>query len=478
MMTTALAAAEKNEASVTSVKWALASLSLATLLSSLGTSIANVGLPTLAPAFGASFGEVQWVVLAYLLAITTLIVSAGKLGDVFGRRKMLVAGLVLFTVASALSGVAPSLWFLLAARVGQGAGAAIMLALSMALVAETVAKERTGSAMGMLGTMSAIGTALGPTLGGVLIAGLGWRAIFLVNVPLGLLAVVLAWRHLPGDRVNVPATHARFDVPGTLLMSLTLTAYALSVTMGDGTFAALNMTLLVVAVIGLVIFLVTEARVPSPLIRLSMLRNRALSTGLALTALVSTVVMATLVVGPFYLSRALGLNAAEVGMVMSVGPLMAALCGVLAGRIVDRLGASQVVITGLAVMVVGTLALALLPAMYGTWGYISAIAVLTPGYQLFQAANNTGVMLDVEPGQRGVISGMLNLFRNLGLITGAAVMGAVFASAAMTRDFTAALPAAVAGGMQVTFLVATGLLVAALAVAIATLKLTARGGKI
>src|SRR6185369_5732797 len=183
-----------------SVRWALASLSLSMLLSSLGTSIANIGLPTLARAFNASFQEVQWIVLAYLLAITSLIVSVGRLSDITGRRRMLLAGIFLFTVASALSGVAPTFWLLIAARAAQGLGAAIMMALTMAFVGETVPKARTGSAMGLLGTMSAVGTALGPSLGGVLIAGFGWRAIFLVNLPLGLLTLVLAHRYLPVDK--------------------------------------------------------------------------------------------------------------------------------------------------------------------------------------------------------------------------------------------------------------------------------------
>src|SRR4051812_4325028 len=182
------------------VRWALAGLSLSMLLSSLGTSIANVGLPTLAQAFDASFQDVQWIVLAYLLAITTLIVSVGRLGDMAGRRPVLLAGIVLFTVASALCGVAPTLGLLIAARAVQGLGAAIMMALAMALVGETVPKAKTGSAMGLLGTMSAVGTALGPTLGGVLIAGFGWPAIFLVNVPVGLVALELARRSLPADR--------------------------------------------------------------------------------------------------------------------------------------------------------------------------------------------------------------------------------------------------------------------------------------
>jgi len=209
-----------------------ASLSLAVLLSSLGTSIANVALPTLARAFTASFQDVQWIVLAYLLAITTLIVSVGRLGDVVGGRRLLLAGILLFTLASVLCGLAPTLWMLIAARAAQGLGAAAMMVLTMAFVGETVPRERTGSAMGLLGTMSAVGTALGPSLGGVLIAGLGWRAIFLVKVPLGVAALLLAHRHLPADRPAEKADRAGFDAVGTLLLAMTLATYALAMTMG------------------------------------------------------------------------------------------------------------------------------------------------------------------------------------------------------------------------------------------------------
>ena len=455
-------------ASTAAVRWALASLSLAMLLPSLGTSIANVGLPTLAQAFGASFQQVQWVVIAYLLAITTLIVSAGRLGDLMGRRRVLLAGIVLFTVASGLCAAAPALWLLVAARAAQGLGAAVMMALTMAFVGETVPREKTGSAMGLLGTMSALGTALGPTLGGVLIAGPGWRAIFLVNVPLGLLALLLAARHLPADRPAPQKARAGFDTLGTLLLALTLTAYALAVTVGGGRLQGLNAALLLAALLGSGLFVLAEANVASPLIRLAAFREAGFSASLAMNALVSTVMMATLVVGPFYLSRALGLSAAVVGVVMSVGPILSTFCGVLAGRGVDRWGAPSMVVAGLTAMVAGAAALSLLPPLIGLAGYIAAIAVLTPGYQLFQAANNTAVMVDVRPEQRGVMSGMLSLSRNLGLITGASVMGAVFALAAGAGGITSAQPAAVAQGMQVTFAVAAVLVVLALLTALIT----------
>lgn len=450
-----------------SIRWVLASLSLSMLLSSLGTSIANVGLPTLAQAFGASFQQVQWVVLAYLLAITALIVSVGRLGDLMGRRRLLLVGIFLFTLASVLCGLAPTLRLLIAARAVQGLGAAIMMALTMAFVAGTVPKERTGSAMGLLGTMSAMGTALGPSLGGVLIAGLGWQAIFLVNVPLGIAAWVFAHRYLPADCRGEKTGRARFDNLGTLLLAVTLVAYALAMTLGRGSFGPLNGALVLTTALGAVLFVLAEAKAASPLIRLAMFRDPGFSASLAMNALVSTVMMSTLVVGPFYLARALGLNEAIVGIVMAVGPLIAILSGVPSGRAVDRWGATSMAIVGLIAMAAGAFALSVLAAMFGVAGYVAAIVVLTPGYQLFQAANNTAVMANVRPDQRGVISGMLSLSRNLGLITGASMMGTVFALASKSPDIATAHPEAVANAMRITFAVSAVLIVVALAMAMA-----------
>lgn len=451
------------------VRWILASLSLSMLLSSLGTSIANVGLPTLTHAFNASFQQVQWVVIAYLLAITTLIVSVGRLGDLMGRKRLLLAGIALFSIASMLCAAAPTLLMLIAARALQGLGAAIMMALTMAFVSETVSKEKTGSAMGLLGTMSAVGTALGPSLGGVLIASLHWRAIFFINVPLGIASLILAQRYLPPDQqVNNKASNKAkpsFDHTGTLLLALTLAAYALAMTLGRGHFGAINLALLLAAMLGAGLFILVETKVASPLIRPAMFRDITLSTSLAMNILVATVMMATLVVGPFYLSRSLALSDAIVGLVMSTGPVISACSGVIAGRIVDRMGAQATVIAGLVAMTAGAFALALLPAVLGISGYIIAIAILTPGYQLFQSANNTAVMQDIQTSQRGLVSGMLNLSRNLGLITGATLMGAVFAWASASSDIRTAAPAAIATGMQLTFVVAGVMLVMALGMA-------------
>jgi EmrB/QacA subfamily drug resistance transporter len=452
---------------------ALASLSLAMLLCSLGTSIANVALPTFSREFSASFQQVQWIVLAYLLAVTTLIVGVGRLGDIAGRRFLLLTGIFLFTLASVLCGAASTLWLLIGARAVQGLGAATMMALTMAFVGEIVPKEKTGTAMGLLGTMSAIGTALGPSLGGILIAEFGWRSIFFINVPLGLLALFLGRRYLPTDR-RAQLYRVSFDSVGTVLLALTLAAYALAMTVGRGSFGSFNLMLLLAAAVGVGLFVMAERNTPFPLVRPAMFRDPVLSASLATSMLVATVVMATLVVGPFYLSLSLGLDAAGVGLVVSIGPIIVALTGVPAGRMTDRVGTDRVALIGLAGMVLGSMVLATLPAALGVPGYIAPLIVITAGYALFQTANNTCVMADVSREQRGIFSGMLNLSRNLGLVTGASVMGIIFSLSMGTMDIRKAPPEAVAAGMRGTFAVAAAFIFIALAIATATRLLVKR----
>lgn len=450
----------------------LGSLALPMLLSSLGTSIANVGLPTLVSAFGASFQAVQWVVLAYLLAVTTLVVSVGRLGDLVGRRRLMLIGISLFTASSVACGAATELWLLIAARAGQGFGAAVMMALSMALVGDAVPKERAGTAMGFLGTMSAVGTALGPSLGGLLIAAVGWRSVFLINLPLGLIALGLAYRALPADAPRDGKTS--FDLVGSGLLAGTLVAYALSMTLGKASFGPKSIALLAIAFLAAALFAFTQSRVRSPLVRMKLFGDRAISAGFAMSALVTTVAMTTLVVGPFHLSKALGLTTATVGLVMTAGPVVAALAGVPAGRAVDRFGSRSVTLAGLSMMSIGCLALALCPLEFGVVGYVLPLVLTTAGFATFQAANNTAVVSTTPVSQRGVVSGLLTLSRNLGLITGASVMGAVFVRGTHATSVADASPFAVASGTHVAFGTAAAFVITALVLAVQFAKPASR----
>lgn len=444
---------------------ALASLSLSMLMPSLDTSIANVALPAIAQAFGVSFSQVLWIVLANLLALTSLIVSAGRVGDRVGRKRLLLFGIGLFTSASLLSGFAPTFAFLVAARAIQGIGAAILLALAVSLAGTAIPKERTGSAMGLLGALSAIGTSLGPSLGGAIIATFGWRMIFFVNLPLGLLNAALAYRYLPDDGAEQSAVKPRFDLIGAVLLALTLASYVLAMTVNRRGVTILNAALLMAAAGIFALLVRVESRKDSPLIPLCVFRNPMRSAGLAMSALVSTVLMATLVVGPFYLSRALGLPPAQVGLAMSIGPLVAALTGFPAGTLIDRLGVRRMTRLGLIGMAAGLILLSVLPLKFGVPGYVTPIALVTASYALFHTANNTTVMTGVAASRRGVLSGMLTLSRNLGLITGAAVMGAVFAYVSGAIGNSPTTPLDAARGMRVTFAIGVALIAAALAVA-------------
>jgi MFS family permease len=384
--------------------WVTVALALSALLASLGTSIANIALPALAQAFQAPFAEVQAVVVAYLATLTVSVVVAGRLGDRFGLKRVLMAGLALFAAASLSCAVAPDLHFLIAARAVQGVGAAILMTLSMALMRELASEARMGRAMGLLGTISALGTALGPSLGGLLLPLAGWRGIFWVQVPLAVLALLLTILLLPADDHKAK---------------------------GNG---------------------------PSLLAVL----NHRLVPNLAVNFIVAAVMMTTLVVGPFFLGMALGLYPGGVGLVMTVGPAISILGGVPAGKLVDGWGSGRVLMLGLGLLAAGAVLLAFLPEFAGVAGYVAAIAVLTPGYQLFQAANNTQVLADVARNARGTVSGLLSLSRNAGLIAGASLMGAVFAFGVGRTDIASASASAIAGGMRMTFLVAAGLMGAAI----------------
>lgn len=399
---------EQAEATVSprSNRGAMTALALSMLLASLGTSIANIALPVLSENFAAPFTDVQWVVVAYLAALTFGVVVAGRLGDRFGLKRMLLVGLGLFSAASLLCGLAANLWFLVGARALQGVGAAFLTTLSMALMREIASDDRVGRAMGLLGTVSALGTALGPSLGGFLISTMGWQSIFLVQVPLALVPLVVAAVSLPNaaEKLFMPAASIWRELDKQLLPNLLV-----------------NM-------------------------------------------LVAAVMMTTLVVGPFYLGRGLGLMEGIVGIVMSAGPVISILSGVPSGRAVDAWGTKAVLAIGLAMLAAGAILMSVLPEQSGVAGYVLAIIVLTPGYQLFQAANNTAVLADVPKDRRGSVSGLLSLSRNLGLILGASAMSAVFALGVGTSDFNRASSMAIAGGMQLTFMLAGSLMVAALGI--------------
>ncbi|MNB96249.1 Methyl viologen resistance protein SmvA [compost metagenome] len=413
----------------------LLALGLATLLPMLGGSLANMVLPALGQAFGVPFASLQWVLVAYLLGITCLTVVAGRLGDRFGRRRLLLLGLGLFALASLLCALAPTIGWLIAARALQGVAAACMLSLALAMVGQLVPPARRGWGMGLLGTLSACGTALGPSFGGLLTAGFGWQAPFLLLVPLSLLALGCARLGLPRDGSS--PQQEGMNLASLSLLVAALLCYGLALTLGG----ALALWWGAGALLVTASFVRRERRAPVPLLPLlplALLGTPGLRDGLVASALVASVMVLTLLIGPFYLRGVFGLSLGTVGLMISGGPLLAALTGMPAGWLVDRLGARQVVRLGLAVMGAAAFGLAGAAGQFGPLGYLLPILLLTAGYALFQTANNSAVVGEASEQTRGAVAGLLTLSRNLGQLTGVAGLGGLFAALVGEQGLTLA----------------------------------------
>ena len=444
-------------------KLVLPALAGSVLLASLGISISTVALPTLATTFSATVQQVQWVVLAYLLSLTVSIVSAGRMGDLYGSRRVLISGLVLFSLASIVCATALSLGWLIVGRVVQGLAAAVLMSLPMSLVRGLVTTERMGAAMGLLGTMSAIGTALGPSLGGVLIDLLGWRSVFVLQLLLG--AGMLTLTLMGISTANSQATtKARMDWAGSLWLCLALLSLTLSATGGKVGMAIPIWMLLGLAAITLAAFVSVEKRAANPLVPIALLGGRVLATSLTMNLIVSAIMMSTLVVGPFYLSFGLGLSELSTGIVMAAGPVAAALSGVPAGRITDRFGTYRTLLVGLVLSTGGLICFAILPIGIGVPGYVMALVLTTPGFQLFLAANNTATMVEAEDAQRGIVSGLLGLSRNLGFMTGASLIPLLFVSGLGDKGVAFSSPQVIGEAFSQTFLWAAALFVLVIAV--------------
>jgi MFS family permease len=425
-------------------------VSLCVLLASLGTSIANIALPVFEGAFSATFQSVQWVTISYLLATTVSVMIAGKLADQSGHTRILRIGILLFTTASLLCAVASTIPVLILLRAVQGIGAAVLMTVGITISKKHSEALKIGSAMGLIGTMSAVGTALGPSVGGQLLSVWDWPSIFLLLFFLGVLAFGLSLRYLPEDKPTTQKT-GRIHLPSVLALVLSIAAYALSLTLGRKYAGPGTGFLILVCLLSGGLFFYLQKRSSSPLIDIGILKNGMLRNALLANFLVSNLMMTTLIVGPFFLTIGLKLDKASVGWVMSIGPLISILTGIPAGKFVDKKGSGSIIKTGLLCLLAGAITLAILPTVWGVTGYLIGIAIVTPGYQLFQAGNNTAVMASTGNRQDGVISGMLNLSRNLGLITGASIMGALFSAAVATEPVRLAKPENILFGASVTF---------------------------
>lgn len=394
-------------------------------LSTLDGSIVNLALPTLIQELGASFATVEWVVLAYLLTIVALTLTAGRLGDLLGKRRIYFGGYALFGFSSALCGLSPSIYWLIAARVLQGIGAAMVTGLGAALISEAFAPRERGRAMGAIGSVVALGIIAGPVFGGLILTHLSWHWIFFVNLPVALVGLICILRFIPASQ---PIGRSRFDLAGALWLACFLIGLLLVLTsVQEHLFApGIEGLLTLAALAALGLFVRTERRHPAPLLDFGLFRGSGLAyqLGAGLISFVCTAGMVLLL--PFYLQNVRGMNPQQAGLMMVIVPVLVGVTAPLAGILADRLGNRPVALLGMGLLAVGYACIATLGVDTSIPAYLLRFVPVGIGAGLFQAPNNNAVMGCAPKAQLGVVSGLLSNARSLGQVLGVALIGALW----------------------------------------------------
>jgi len=438
--TTPATPAESRSASPARNPWAvLAVLCLGLFMILLDGTIVNIAIPSIQTYFGTSFSNIEWVMNAYILAFAVLLVTLGRFGDLWGRRKLFVGGMVLFTLGSLACGLAPSIYLLIAFRVVQGVGGAAMMPATLSIIAAVFPADKRGAAMGVWGGVSGLASGLGPVLGGVIIQYVtwpsvdgSWRWIFLVNIPVGIAGVLLALRVVPESKN--PTAVQTLDLPGVGLISASLFALTFALVEGQnyGWTSTAILGLFATAAVAFGLFYWREHRVPQPLIDFSLFRNLNFAAGNATGLLLSAAMMGAFFTIPIFLQSVLGFSAIKAGLVMAPMSVVIIFAAPVAGMLSDRVGSKWIVAAGMFVLAVGLGWMAgLVPGIDKISPDTTSLSLLAPfiisgvGIGLAVAPVTSAVMATAPPERVGNASGVLSTTRQVGSLMGIAILGAV-----------------------------------------------------
>jgi EmrB/QacA subfamily drug resistance transporter len=462
--------------------WILIAVGIVLFLASLDGSIVNVALPTLMNDFDATFPTVQWVVLSYLLGLTVLLVSMGRLADMLGKKRVFASGIVLFLLGSALCGLAPDVYWLIGFRFLQSIGAAMMLALGVAILTETWPPHERGQAIGFAAGFISLGIVFGPAIGGVMLQYMSWHWIFYVNVPIGAAAFVLVLVYVPPLR---PAGRREsFDFGGAAALMVGLLCLTLAITMGQGIGfgAVLVVGLFVAGGLAIAAFVWIEMHVRFPMLDLTLFREVQFSLNLFTGALVFIALAGVVLLLPFYLQLVLHEPLQMVGLLMAVVPLSMAFVQPASGMLSDRMGTRQVSLVGLGFMLAGYLLMATLRVDGTPLGFVVRMLPVAIGMAMFNSPNNSAIMGSAPKNRLGVASAVLSMVRTLGQVTGIAVLGAFFYSrlavySGGTAGLEAAPPKAIVAALHDQFLLVAVLIAVAIAVSLWTWRWEIQHGR-
>jgi EmrB/QacA subfamily drug resistance transporter len=454
-------------------KWyVMLAVAMSIFLATIDGSIVNVALPILVRDLDAGFATVQWVILSYLLTQATLMLSMGRLGDMLGKKPIYMGGTAVFIAGSALCGLSPNVYWLIGFRVLQAVGAAMALTLGLAIITEAFPGTERGKALGLISTIVSIGIAIGPTIGGFILDFLSWQWIFYVNLPVGLIGILLAWRYVPDFK---PVGRQTFDYLGAATFFTGLLALLLGLTLGpDAGYTQPAILLLFAAsIIFLALFVFIELRVKQPMVELRLFRNRLFSSDLFIRLLSFVAFSGLAILMPFYLQNVMQYSLRQVGLMLAVVPICLGLTGPVAGSLSDRFGTRLISLLGLVMLLIGYLAVSTLSEQTSVMGYLLRLAPVGMGMGIFQSPNNSSIMGSVSRDRLGVASGLLSVTRTLGSTTGVAVLGALWASRVLYYTGAPLPDGAVSGpilfqvaGLHDTFLIVAGMVVIGLGLAV------------
>lgn len=408
-------------------KWLiLLAIGIGTFMSALDGSVVNTTLPVITAYFQTDVATIQWVVTTYLLVVSGLLLSVGRLGDLRGNKTTYVWGFTIFVFGSVLCGSAPTPTFLIGARALQAIGAAMLFANSPAILTKNFPASQRGQALGLQGAMTYLGLTTGPFLGGWLADTFGWHSVFYINVPVGLVAIWLSLRVIPSDR---PAEQAeRFDLPGalTFLVGLVTLLFALNQGHNLGWTSPLILGLFSASLLTLGLFLWIESRTPAPMLDLDLFRDRVFSLATISPVLNYICVYSVLFLTPFYLIQGRGLSASQTGLIMTAQPIVMALTAPVSGRLSDRVGSRLPTTLGMLIMAAGLFLLSRLTLEAPIWLVLLGLAIGGFGTGLFVAPNNSALMGAAPRNRQGIAAGVLALARNVGMVLGIGLTGAIF----------------------------------------------------
>lgn len=412
-------------------RWSLLALtSIGAFMSPLDSAIVAVALPVMSPDLDLSFATSMWVQAAYLLTMAVLLIPMGRVADHRGRVRYYLLGIAVFTVGSFLAALSMNASWMIGSRIVQGAGAALLSATSAAIVTAVFPPHERGRALGINVMAIYLGLSIGPPLGGFLAGGLGWRWVFLVNLPVGVVSLLWGWFLLP-RRDSVRREASRPDALGTILLSLFLVCLLVPLTFGAewGWMAPQSVALLVVSGLALAAFVVTELRVPEPVLDLDLLQHNRLFAAANLAAFINYMALAAIgILTAIFLQVVQGRSPAVTGWLMLSQPFIMALLSPLSGRLSDRVGSRVLTTTGMLTIALGMGVLATLGQEAGVERVVVGLAVVGLGMAAFSAPNSSAVMGAVRDDQLSLASAFLGTMRVTGMTLSFAVLGGVAAS--------------------------------------------------